>query len=109
MAGRYDDKNAFIERLDPIIRRQLEIYREDPEIYREDPAEYIRALPMHMNLYFVENSPSRKISLACLLAESLIATHRFPTAEYIWQLMSKQSSSETWNPRDDPGLTDARS
>ena len=104
MAGRYDDKKAFIERLDPIIRRQL-------EIYREDPAEFVRALPMHMNLYFAENSPSRKISLACLLAQSLIATHRAPTAEYIWKLMSEnvQRSSVAWDARDDPGLADARS
>jgi hypothetical protein len=54
MAGRYDDKIAFIERLDPIIRRHL-------EIYREDPAAYVRDLPLHINSYFAENCPSRKI------------------------------------------------
>jgi hypothetical protein len=103
MAGRCDNREAFIERLDPIIRRQL-------EIYREDPAGYIRDLPMRMNTHFVEKPPSRKISLAYLLAQSLIATHRIPTAEYIWKLMNPrvEPSSEVWDPLYDPGLADAR-
>src|ERR1700677_2603768 len=50
--GRYDDKEAFIERMEPIIRRQIEIYRESPE-------GYIGSLPMRMNGYFSERSPSR--------------------------------------------------
>jgi hypothetical protein len=103
MASRYDDKTTFIEHLDPIIRRQL-------EIYRQDPAEFVRDLPLQMNLYFAEHGPSRKISLGCLLAQSLIATRYAPTAEYIWKLMNEKvgESPEPWDARNDPGLNGAR-
>jgi hypothetical protein len=101
--GRYDNKEAFIERLEPIIRRQIEIYRESPE-------GYIGYLPLRMNAYFSERSPSKKITLAYLLAASLIATHRSPTAEYIWKLMhekpSRRPDAKIWHPHDDDeGLT----
>lgn len=66
--GRYDDKETFIARLTPIIRRQL-------EIYRADPAEFVSAhLQMNRRGYFVESEACKKIGLAFLLAISLIAT-----------------------------------
>jgi hypothetical protein len=104
MAGRYDDKKTFIERLDPLIQRQLEIYRQDPD-------GYVRSLPTRMHSYFVEHSLSRKVPLACLLAESLIATHRAPTAAYIWKLMhenvqhdARSPEGPIWQPQEDHGL-----
>jgi hypothetical protein len=105
MASRYDDKQTFIDRLAPIIQRQLEIYRTDPHAY-------VRELPIKMHIYFLERGPSRKISLACLLAESLIATHRAPTAEYIWKLMNENvqrtPAAPIWQPQEDRGLDDIR-
>jgi hypothetical protein len=41
------------------------------------------------------------------LAVSLIATHRRPTAEYIWSMMHEAYAPGTntlWQPLDDPGL-----
>jgi hypothetical protein len=102
MKSRFDVKENFVSRLEPLIRRQIELYRKDPE-------GYVRGLPDRMHSHFVETSPSKKISDACLLAASLIATHREPTAEYIWRLMHendrhKPSDEPTWQPQDDPGL-----
>src|ERR1700691_1473858 len=102
MAGRYDDRQAFIERLRPLIDRQL-------EIYRDDPRGYVQFLPLLMHGYFIDRPPSRKMSLAFLLADCLIATHRRPTAEYIWKLMhdpETASDGSLWDPRQDPDLTD---
>lgn len=102
--GRYDDKKNFIERLQPLIDRQI-------EIYNDDPPDYVRSLTGHMQVYFVEWHPSRKISLACLLAECLITTHCQPTAEYIWRLMHDVEAGPDgclWDPCRDPGLTDLK-
>jgi hypothetical protein len=66
------DEQTFIARLQPIIDRQL-------EIYRNDPRDYISSIPLRIHRYFIERTPSRKISIACLLAESLIALHRRPS------------------------------
>jgi hypothetical protein len=101
MAGRFDDRNAFILASDPMIDRQLEIYRENPEAY-------VRDMPNRMLSHFWGTSPSRKISLAWLLATCLLATHRVPTASYIWKLMHRSDADgpdeETWNALNDKDL-----
>jgi hypothetical protein len=66
--GRYDDKETFIARLTPIIRRQL-------EIYRVDLAEFVSAhLQVNLRGCFVDSEACKKIGFAFLLPISLIAT-----------------------------------
>ena len=60
------------------------------EIYRANPTQYVEHLPHGWYGIQTERTPSKKISLAANIARSLIATHRSPTAEYIWNLMLKR-------------------
>jgi hypothetical protein len=102
MTGRFDDRDTFIAALQPIIDRQLEIYNEDPDVY-------VRELPNRILSHFWNRPPNRKISLASLLAECLIATHRVPTASYIRKLTHPPSPDwpedhTLWNALNDTDL-----
>jgi hypothetical protein len=90
-----------------MIDRQLEMYRENPEAY-------VRDLPTRILGHFWERRPSRKISLAWLFATCLLATHRVPTASYIWKLMHRPNPDVPGDhgcqsaPNRDPGSASKR-
>ena len=93
-------EDEFIRRLEPILARQI-------ELYKANPASYVVDLPIRMNGHFHERRPNKTISLAYILACSLLATHRIPTAGYIARLMNitpREDGAATWQPHRDPEL-----
>jgi hypothetical protein len=92
-------RNQFIYGFTPILDRQI-------ELYKENPTAYVDSLPIRMNGHFTERSRNKTISLAYVLACSLIATHRIPTADYIYRLMTddREPDGSVWQPHTDPQL-----
>ena len=91
---------AFIARLEPMLAHQV-------ELYKADPAAYVRDLPIRISGHFHEHRPDRLISLAYVMACSLLATHRIPTAASIARLMAiapPPSDGTVWQPHLDPEL-----
>jgi hypothetical protein len=92
-------REVFISGFTPILERQI-------ELYKKDPVGYVEQLPGRMHRHFSERRPNKTISLAYVLACSLIATHRIPTAEYIFRLMSDDPAPDghPWDANRDPDL-----
>lgn len=106
--GRYTNKAVFINRMGPLIERQVVVYEEDPEKFR-------KFLPMHLHMHETARKPSALIFRAMLYARCLIAIGRVPTAEYMWHLMAidpadappytrEDGTKAGWQPHFSPGL-----